>query len=150
MITFCYNYIDSCDDSLCQQSTLRAVITSIPLLYRGQTEHATRILLHILDICSQPTTVPSTSQDKISALLFEEDKCNSYTEPVQLFEYVMEAIRNIPTAINMIDSMFDKLALNDDQCDGGSFCVDTGNLWKMKNDIVQNYFKKQYLCNMLK
>ena len=137
-------------DAPCQQSTLHAVIMSIPTVYRDQPEHAAKLLLRILDTStSQPP--PLTSQDKISALLFEEDKSNSYSEPVQLLEYVTQAISMIPDviAIDTISSIFlDCLSINGKDDDDGSH-DEKGNLWKMKNGIVQNYFKKKYLKGVL-
>lgn len=42
-----------------------------------------------------PSQTPRPPQDSVSSLLFEEDQTNSYVEPVQLVEYITDALRLI-------------------------------------------------------
>lgn len=42
-----------------------------------------------------PSQTPRPPQDSVSSLLFEEDQTNSYVEPVQLVEYITDALRTI-------------------------------------------------------
>ena len=79
--------------SLCQQSTLHNVILLIPTIYKEKLIFAFSLLRYLAEM--NPSQTPRPPQDSVSSLLFEEDQTNSYVEPVQLVEYITDALRVI-------------------------------------------------------
>ena len=79
--------------SLCQQSTLHNIILLIPTIYKEKLIFAFSLLLYLSEM--NPSQTPRPPQDSVSSLLFEEDQTNSYVEPVQLVEYITDALRTI-------------------------------------------------------
>ena len=136
MLFFCVEFCDS----LCQQLTLKHVVLCIPSVYSDHPKHAKALLMNLLSIFDYKDSLGPESQDTTSALLFEEDKSNSYAEPVQLMEYASLAISKVPNSSELLIDV-SSLSLKDD------VEVDCRNLWIMKSDQVLNLFKKKYFWN---
>ena len=92
-MTFPFIVISYQMSSLCQQSTLHNIILLIPSIYKENLIFAFSLLRYLAEMNPSQTSRPP--QDTISSLLFEEDQTNSYVEPVQLVEYITEALRVI-------------------------------------------------------
>ena len=78
---------------LCQQSTLRSLIASIPHIYQDKPASGISLLLSLI-----PTDLPQTSQqDPVSRLLFNEDKTNAFAEEAELLQLIWkEAEKLLP------------------------------------------------------
>ena len=121
-------------DSLCQQLTLKKLILSVPVFYSDCPTHAYKVLMHILSTGSHSS---AGSQDRISAMLFEEDKSNSYAEPVQLMETISLAVdgnatlKEISLASDVSSTCNDLSALS----------IEVFNPWKMDSGLLLERFR---------
>lgn len=139
--------------SLCQLKTLHSVIMCIPDIYTNDYDHAINLLSAIIDnLIVSPS---STEQDKVSALLFEEDKTNSYSDPVIVMECVSLAydklLKGITNELERMTIDSKKATLESDsntpEADTNFLSTDACglNLWQMKTDEVFDIFKRKIL-----
>ena len=81
---------------MCQQLCIKSLVNFIATLYNPLTSFSLLLSLSSLDIDSSPspksTTIPTS---EVSALLFEEDRSNSYIEPTQLLMHISVALKSL-------------------------------------------------------
>ena len=119
----------------------------IPKVYQSEPEEAVKVLLCVSNRFDDDHDVTNDTQDRVSSLLFEEDKSNSYAEPLQLLEYVGQALLSIDTLVDSHTVSVDGL------CDSFKYIAmsdlfvnekDSINLWQLKPNEVVKLFKKRY------
>ena len=81
---------------MCQQLCIKSLVNFIATLYNPLTSFSLLLSLSSLDIDSSPspksTPIPTS---EVSALLFEEDRSNSYIEPAQLLMHISVALKSL-------------------------------------------------------
>ena len=126
------------DVYLCQQSTLHKLILAIPIIYNEKPVTTVELLIYLADIQYDK---PNRLQDNVSSILFEEDKINSYTEPVQLLQYISEALKIVLPLIDpqspVIRKLIDSLVASGE--------ANVNNMWLLKSEEIMKIFKLQYL-----
>ena len=86
---------------LCQQLCIKRIIGHLPSLYEPVVSLSLLLTLSRLE----DHTVSLPKQDIVSSLLFEEDQTNSFTEPVQLLEYIAEALKEVVNKLGHTHSL---------------------------------------------
>lgn len=112
-------------------------------MYKDDHERAVTLLSAIIDDFDSFSL--SSSQDKVSSLLFEEDKCNSYAEPVIVMEYIALAYHKISAGINLRNMFKALVSLDNDTPPPTKSLEFSDNLWQLKTDQLLDIFRKKIL-----
>lgn len=129
---------------LCQQSTLRSLIASIPHIYRDKPANGLSLLLSLL-----PTDSPQNSQqDPVSRLLFNEDKTNAFAEEAELLQLIWKEAEKLLPLITDKNMLYQLMGTNHEDTQLLELYA-VGNPW-IDPTLFCNVVKKTLLVNALK